>query len=88
MRKTLPDCHLRKDGFREFQACPEPASYSALIVLTNGEELKLDFCSEHLRNAVRIAEIEAARTFPDEPPKVALMSFHNLALADRRQRAS
>jgi hypothetical protein len=48
----------------------------------------MDLCSDHLRNAVRIAEIEAARMFPGERVKVTSMSFYHLALADRRLKAS
>lgn len=48
----------------------------------------MDLCSEHLRNAVRIAEVEAARTFPGECVKVTSVSFHHLALSDKRLKAS
>jgi hypothetical protein len=43
----------------------------------------MDLCSEHMRNALRIAEIEAARNYPGEDVKVTSMRFHHLALAHR-----
>jgi hypothetical protein len=43
----------------------------------------MDLCSEHMRNALRIAEVEAARSYPGEDAKVASMRFHHLALANR-----
>ena len=88
MRVKLPECRVKKDDFREFRSCSEPASYSASFSFSNGYELKMELCSEHLRNAVRIAEIEAARMFPGEQVKVASVSFHHLALGERRLRAS
>jgi hypothetical protein len=48
----------------------------------------MDLCSEHLRNAVRLAEIEAARLYPGERPKVESMSFYHLAFSDHRLKAS
>lgn len=48
----------------------------------------MDLCSEHLRNAVRLAEIEAARLYPGESVKVESMSFYHLTLSDRKLRAS
>lgn len=79
---------MKKADFREFESCPNPASYSARFALSNGQELSMDLCSDHLRNAVRIAEIEAARLYPSERPKVGSMSFYHLALSDRRLKAS
>ena len=88
VQKKLPECRVKKSDFREFESCPNPASYSARFSLSNGEELTMDLCSEHLRNAVRIAEIEASRLNPGERVKVESMSFHHLALSDRRLKAS
>lgn len=79
---------MKKADFREFESCPNPASYTARFALSNGQELTMDLCSEHLRNAVRIAEIEAARLYPGDQVKVGSMSFYHLALSDRRLRAS
>jgi hypothetical protein len=45
----------------------------------------MDLCSEHMRNALRIAEIEAARHYPGEDVKVTSLRFHHLALANRAQ---
>jgi len=88
VRVKLPECRMKKDDFREFTSCAEPACYSVRFSLSNGHELKMELCSQHLRNAVRIAEIEAARLFPGDQVKVSSVSFHHLALADRRLRAS
>jgi hypothetical protein len=88
VQKKLPECRVKKADFREFISCPEPACYSARFSLSNGREMTMDLCSDHLRNAVRIAEIEAARMFPGEHAKVMSMSFYHLALADKRLRAS
>lgn len=79
---------MNKGDFREFEHCPDPACYSARFSFSNGHEINMDLCSNHLRNAVRIAEIEAARMFPGERVKVASMSFYHLALSDRRLKAS
>ena len=88
MSKKLPECRVKKADFREFESCPNPASYSARFALSNGQELTMDLCSEHLRNAVRLAEIEAARLYPGESVKVESMSFYHLTLSDRKLRAS
>ena len=88
MSKKLAECRVKKADFREFESCPNPASYSARFSLSNGQELTMDLCSEHLRHAVRIAEIEAARMFPGEHVKVESMSFYHLALSDGRLKAS
>jgi hypothetical protein len=88
VQKKLPACRVKKADFREFISCPEPACYSARFSFSNGHETNMDLCSDHLRNAVRIAEIEAARMFPGEHVKVTSMSFYHLALADRRLKAS
>ena len=48
----------------------------------------MDLCSHHLRNAVRIAEMQAARLYPGEEAKVTSVSFHHLALASERLKAS
>lgn len=88
VRAKLPECRVKQADFREFTSCPEPACYSARFSLSNGRELKMELCSGHLRRAVRIAEVEAARMFPGEQVKVASMSFHHLAFSDRRLKAS
>jgi len=88
VQKLLPECRVKRADFREFLSCDDPACYSARFALSNGEELTMDLCSGHLRNAVRIAEIEAARVFSGERVKVVSMSFYHLALADARLRAS
>ena len=43
----------------------------------------MDLCSEHIRNALRIAEVEAARKYPGEDVKGTSMRFHHLVLAQR-----
>ena len=85
VQKVGSSCCVGKTEFREFKSCEEPAQYSACFTLSNGEELKMDLCSQHLRNAVRIAEIQAARLYPRAQPKVTSMSFHHLALAGKRK---
>jgi hypothetical protein len=54
--------------------------------MADGSVLKMDLCAEHLRNAVRIAEVEAARTLHKQM-KVSSMSFHHLALSNAHSRA-
>lgn len=88
MPNKLPICQVRKTSFREFASCEAPAHYSARFTLSNGRELKMYLCSEHLRNAVRIAEVQAARLFYDKKVKVASMSFHHLAFSGERLKAS
>jgi hypothetical protein len=68
---------------RGFATCDNPAQYRVAVDLSNGHQLRMDLCSEHMRNALRIAEIEAARSYPAGEVKVASMRFHHLALADR-----
>ena len=79
---------MKRTDFREFLSCDDPACYSARFTLSNGEELTMNLCSSHLRNAVRLAEIEAARVFSGECATVVSMSFYHLALAEGRLRAS
>jgi hypothetical protein len=85
VQKVSSTCCVAKSQFREFEACEEVAQYSATFALSNGKELNMDLCSRHLRNAVRIAEIQAARVYPYEKAKVTSMSFFHLALAGKRR---
>ena len=48
----------------------------------------MDLCSEHMRNAMRIAEIEAARMFLSARVRVTSIRFDDLALADEAAKAS
>jgi hypothetical protein len=68
---------------RGFATCDNPAHYRVAVDLSKGHQLRMDLCSEHMRNSLRIAEIEAARNFPAEDVKVTSMRFHHLALANR-----
>jgi len=68
---------------RGFTACDKPAHYRVAVELSNGRQIRLDLCSEHMRQALRIAEIEAARTFSGEEIRATSMRFHHLALAAR-----
>jgi len=68
---------------RGFNSCDNPAHYRVVVELSNGHEIRMDLCSEHMRNAMRIAEVEAARSYPGKDAKVASMRFRHLALANR-----
>lgn len=83
MQRRLPDCRLKQLNLREFARCENLAYYRVAVELSNGHPIRMDLCSEHMRNALRIAEIEAARNHPGEDVKVTSMRFHHLALADR-----
>lgn len=83
VQRRLPDCRLKQLNLREFARCENLAHYRVAVELSNGRAIRMDLCSEHMRNALRIAEIEAARTYPGEDVKVTSMRFHHLALADR-----
>lgn len=85
VHKVALSCCVGKTEFREFKSCDQTAQYSAHFTLSNGEELNMDLCSQHLRNAVRIAEIQAARLYPGTQAKVTSMSFHHLAFAGKRR---
>ncbi|HVH87363.1 MAG TPA: hypothetical protein VM912_11600 [Terriglobales bacterium] len=88
MQRKLPDCHLKHGAFRGFTSCPQAAHYRATLSLSNGREINMELCSEHMRNAARIAEIEAARAFPGADVKVTSIRFHHLALRGDRAHAS
>jgi len=68
---------------RGFASCDNAAQYRVAVDLSNGDQVRMDLCSEHMRNALRIAEIEAARNYPSGDVRVTSMRFHHLALANR-----
>ena len=83
VQRRLPDCRLKQLNLRGFATCDNLADYRVAVDLSNGHRLRMDLCSEHMRNSLRIAEIEAARNFPGEDVKVASIRFHHVALASR-----
>ena len=83
MPRRLPDCRLKQLNLRGSTPCENRAHYRVAVELSNGRQLHMDLCSEHIRNALRIAEVEAARKYPGEDVKGTSMRFHHLVLAQR-----
>lgn len=83
MQRRLPDCRLKQLSLRGFAPCDKPAQYRVAVELSNGRQIRMDLCSDHMHQALRIGEIEAARNFPGEDVKATSMRFHHLALSAR-----
>jgi len=88
VQRKRPDCRLKQANLRGFSSCPQTAQYRATLELSNGHQFTMDLCSEHMRNATRIAEIEAARMFLSAKVRVSSIRFDDLALADEGAKAS
>jgi len=78
MQKQLPHCFAREpDSVSSLDVTNAPPP-GRIFLLSNDEELEIDLWSRHLRNAVRVAETQAARIFPANQVKARTMNSYHL----------